>query len=49
MLGLWLRMLTPAAQVESVMEIDLELLDRLGVRALLLDLDNTLLPGISTI
>ncbi len=43
MLGVWLRMLTPAAQVESVMEIDLELLERLGVRALLLDLDNTLL------
>lgn len=39
----YLAMLAPSAQVESVMEIDLDRLETLGVRALLLDLDNTLL------
>lgn len=42
-IGRYLAMLAPSAQVESVMEIDLDRLESLGVRALLLDLDNTLL------
>lgn len=43
MLGSFLKLLAPSVQVESVMEIDLDRLEALGVKALLLDLDNTLL------
>ena len=42
-LGRVLDLFTPAAQVDHIIEVDLDWLERAGVRALLLDLDNTLL------
>ncbi len=43
MLGKLFKLLAPADQVESVTDIDLDGLESMGVKALLLDLDNTLL------
>ncbi len=42
-MGRFLDLFTPAAQVGHICELDLDWLQRAGVRALLLDLDNTLL------
>lgn len=40
----WLKRLTPDEYVASIFDLDIEKLKSLGIEALLIDLDNTLLP-----
>ncbi len=46
--GVWrlprVRLLRPASQVQSVYAIDLRLLEARGIRGMILDLDNTIVP-----